>query len=130
MKSSLLLIFVALFCCFNLSFQQVPGGYQNLTNKQVYASKAATGALNYGAKQVANHAIANKHVANGTYTVYKLLSAQEQVVAGTNYKFHAYIHSANNATLLDSNYTVFHSLNGTNTVKQWSYRILKGYLKN
>jgi len=101
-----------------------------MTNKQVYASKAATGALNYGAKQVAHRAIASKRIPNGVYSVYKLLSAQEQVVAGINYKFHAYIHSANNATLLDARYTVYHALNGSNYLTQSTYKILKGALKH
>ena len=129
MRSSILFITVALFCFINLSTQQVAGGYQNLTNAQVYGSKDARGALNYGAKRITQIAVAANKIPNYVYSVSKLLSAQEQVVAGMNYKFHAYISDAKNRTLLDSNYTVYQNLNGTYSLSQWRYKILKGAKK-
>lgn len=130
MKTYLLFITIALFCLLRPSVQQMKvGDYQNMTNAQVYSNKDARGALNFGAKQITKQAIAANEIPNYVYVVSKLIRAQEQVVAGTNYKFYADIRDAKNRTVLDSNYTVHQNLNGTYSLTRGVYKILKGAKK-
>ena len=129
MRSSILLITIALFCFIGFSAQQCEGCFESVTNAEVYSDPDAKGALNFGAKQIAKKAIAAKKIPNYVYSVSRLLSAEEQVVAGMNYQFHAYIHDARNRVILDAYYTVYEDLDGKYSLSQSRYKILKGAQK-
>ena len=121
-----LLIFLALLA---LSQAAIVGGYKEIDAKELDTSQNLKSLLDFGTQQFIQKASDENKLTDTKLTLTKVNHVYSQVVAGMNYKFHAYISDAKNRTLLDSNYTVYQNLNGTYSLSQWKYKILKGAKK-
>jgi len=122
MKSSFLLAFLALFCFFNFSSQQLAGGFTPMTVDEVEENPNAEEALQFGANYVIAKLISKSVIPSGdAYSVSKIISAAQQVVAGVNYQFEAGISNEEGSMNFSAVYVVFRDLKGNQEVNFWGY---------
>ena len=121
MNSSFIFAIIALFCFFNFSSQQMPGGYTPITTAEVYNDPNAEAALKFGANFVVANLTSTSVIPPGNYSVAEIISAAQQVVKGMNYQFEVEITNKAQTEVFDALYVVFRDLNGNQQVNSWSY---------
>jgi len=108
MKSSSLLVCLAVFCLFTVTLQQEAAEFTPLSADQVGKDPAAKGARDYGYPFIVDKAIASGRLAQDTYTIAQVVTASQQPVdTGVNYKFSVIVANADKSVNYSIGYTVY-----------------------
>ncbi len=120
MRSSVILLCLALFGFIGLSYQQ--STYTRLASSAVKADATAKAALDFGAQIIAEEAVDNRRVKGDDYAVSDIISAK---VNGRSYEFEAQISNAKGTNVLEGTYTVYAESATDFILAEYDYQVVQ-----